>query len=399
VSSPASRALPRAVWILGLTSLLTDASSEMIYPLLPLYLSVVLHAGPAFLGAIEGAADTTASLLKLVSGVWADRVRRRKPLVVLGYALSSLARPLVAIAVSPAHVLAVRVTDRIGKGIRSSPRDAVIADVTPAASRGRAYGLHRAMDHAGAVVGPVLAAVLLFFLGEDPSALRTVFALAAIPGAAAVLVLVFGLREPPRELPGPKVAAALPAKVRLPADLHRLLAIVFVFSLGNSSDAFLLLRANDVGVPAMQLPILWVVHHVVKSALSGPLGGLSDRIGRRAVIIAGWLVYAASYALFALTTGPIACWAVFCLYGVHFALTEGAVRALVADLAPAEARGRAFGLYHAVVGVGALPASLVFGAIWQAWSAEAALGTGAGLSLVAALALGVLIRRRPPGPR
>lgn len=399
MSSPVPRALPRAVWILGLTSLLTDASSEMIYPLLPLYLSVVLHAGPAFLGAIEGAADTTASLLKLVSGVWADRVRRRKPIVVLGYLLSAIARPLVALAASPAHVLAVRVTDRIGKGVRSSPRDAVIADVTPAESRGRAYGVHRAMDHAGAVVGPILAAGLLYWLGDGPSALRTVFALAAIPGAAAVLALVLFLREPPRAPPPPRVAAAVRAEVRLPPDLARLLVIVFVFSLGNSSDAFLLLRANDVGVPAMQLPILWVVHHLVKSALSGPLGGLSDRIGRRGVIIAGWLVYAASYALFAFTTGPLACWAVFCLYGVHFALTEGAVRALVADLAPEHARGRAFGLYHAVVGVAALPASLIFGAVWQAWSAEAALGMGAALALAAALALGVLIRRRPPGPR
>lgn len=399
MSSPVSRGLPRAVWILGLTSLLTDASSEMIYPLLPLYLTAVLHAGPTFLGAIEGAAETTASLLKLVSGVWADRLRRRKPLVVVGYALSSAARPLVAIAASPLHVLAVRITDRIGKGIRSSPRDAVIADVTPAASRGRAYGLHRAMDHAGAVVGPVLAAVLLFFLGDEPSALRTVFALSAIPGVAAVLALVVGLSEPAREAPAATASAGVRARVPLPRELYRLLVIVFVFTLGNSSDAFLLLRASDVGVPAAQLPLLWVAHHLVKSALSQPLGGLSDRIGRRAVIITGWLVYAASYALFGVITGPVACWAVFGLYGVYFALTEGAVRALVADLAPAEARGRAFGLYHAVVGAGALPASLIFGAIWQARGAPAALGTGAVLSLVAALALGALIRRRPPGSR
>lgn len=393
------RGLPRAVWILGFTSLLTDASSEMIYPLLPLYLSAVLHAGPAYLGAIEGAAETTASLLKIVSGVWADRLRRRKPLVVVGYTLSSIARPLVALATSPLHVLGVRIADRIGKGLRSSPRDAVVADVTAPEARGRAFGFHRSMDHAGAVVGPLLATALLYGLGEGPRTLRTIFALAAIPGLAAVLTLVFGLREPAREVPAPSAGPTAPARPALSRELWVLLAIVLVFTLGNSSDAFLLLRASDMGVRTAHLPLLWVAHHVVKSALSQPLGGLSDRIGRRGVIVAGWLVYALSYVLFAVTNGAIACWAVFALYGLHFALTEGAVRALVADLAPKEARGRAFGLYHGVVGLGALPASLIFGALWQARGPKLALFTGAGLSLLAALALGLFVRRRPPGPR
>lgn len=394
--------LPRAVWILGITSLLTDASSEMIYPLLPLYLSAVLGAGPAFLGAIEGAAETTASLLKLVSGVWADRVRRRKPLVVIGYGLSSLVRPLVAIAASPFHVLAIRITDRIGKGLRSSPRDAVIADVAPGDARGRAFGFHRAMDHAGAVIGPLLATGLLFFLGEGPHALRIVFALAAVPALAAMVALIAGLREPEREraaLGGASGRVGARASMPLPGAFWRLLVVVLVFTLGNSSDAFLLLRASDVGVPAAQLPILWVVHHLVKSALSSPFGALSDRIGRQKVIVAGWLVYSVSYALFAWTHGALACWAVFCLYGVHFALVEGAAKALVADLVPPESRGRAFGLYHAVVGLGALPASVIFGGIWQAWGADYALLFGAVLALVAAVLLATIVRRRSPGSR
>lgn len=386
--------IPRAVWVLGLTSLLTDASSEMIYPLLPLYLSAVLGAGPAFLGLIEGAAETTASLLKLVSGVWADRLRRRKPLVVLGYALSSVVRPLVAIAASPLHVLAIRVVDRIGKGVRSSPRDAVIADETPAHARGRAYGVHRAMDHAGAVVGPLLATGLLFVLGQGPGSMRIVFGLAAVPAAIAMATLVFGLRETVRpSTVAPPGARGAPA-VRLPGAFWRLLVIMLVFTLGNSSDAFLLLRASDVGVPTAQLPLIWVALHVVKSALSGPFGALSDRLGRHGVIVAGWIVYAISYALFAWMSSPLACWAVFALYGVYFALTEGAAKALVADHVPAEARGRAFGLYHAAVGIAALPASVLFGWIWQTWSAPAALVTGAAFALVAAVGLATLVPRQ-----
>jgi len=386
------------VWILGLTSLLTDASSEMIYPLLPLYLSSVLGAGPAFLGAAEGAAETTASLLKLVSGVWADHLRRRKPLVVAGYGLSSLARPLVALALTPVHVLTVRIADRIGKGLRTSPRDAVIADATPADARGRAYGVHRAMDHAGAVVGPLLATGLLYVLGQGEHAMRTVFALSAIPAAAAMLTLVLGLREPAREAVTDREARRAAPPVRLPGTFWRLLVVILIFTLGNSSDAFLLLRASDVGVTAAHLPLLWVAHHLVKSALSGPFGALSDRLGRRGVIVAGWIVYAISYGLFAWTTSSLACWAVFGLYGVHFALTEGAAKALVADLVPPEARGRAFGLFHAGVGIGALPASVIFGEIWQTWSAEVALATGATLALVAALLLATIVRRRSPEP-
>ncbi|MBI2892629.1 MAG: MFS transporter [Deltaproteobacteria bacterium] len=362
----------------------------MIYPLLPAYIATVLGAGPAFLGAIEGAAEATASLLKLVSGIWADRLAHRKPLVVLGYALSAIARPLVAIATSPWHVLAVRITDRVGKGLRTSPRDAVVADVTTPQTRGRAFGFHRAMDHTGAVIGPLVAIALLHVLGPGERSLRIVFACAAVPGVLAMLALVFGLVEPKRAEraePRPHETAA-----PLGPQFRKYLAVLLVFTLGNSSDAFLLLRASEEGVPAIQLPLIWVALHVVKSALSTWFGGLSDRLGRKRTIAAGWTVYAACYGLFAVAGGQLAIWGVFGLYGVYFALTEGAEKALCAELVPAESRGRAFGLFHATVGLGALPASIVFGAIWQRWSSAAAFGTGAVLALVAAVLLATLVR-------
>lgn len=396
-----ARRLPRAVFVLGLVSLFTDASSEMIYPLLPLYVSLVLGAGPAFLGVIEGAAEATASLLKLASGIWADRLARRKPLVVLGYGLSSIARPLVALATSPWHVLAVRVTDRIGKGLRTSPRDAVVADATIPANRGRAFGFHRAMDHAGAVIGPLVAMALLYAMGQGERSLRIVFACAAIPGLVAMAALVFGLVEPERTKQSSAVPLAPePGTARtLGAPFRRYLVVLLLFTLGNSSDAFILLRASQEGVPAVQLPLIWVALHLVKSALSTWFGGLSDRIGRKWTIAAGWIVYAACYGLFAVVDGQLAIWCVFGLYGVYFALTEGAEKALCAELVPAESRGRAFGLFHATVGLGALPASVLFGAIWQAWSSTAAFATGAGVALVAAVLLSSWVRSpRPTGP-
>jgi MFS family permease len=395
VASRSAR-LPRTVWVLGLTSLFTDMSSEMIVPLLPLYLATVLGAGPAFLGAIEGAAETTASLLKLVSGLWSDRLLRRKPLVVFGYTLSSLARPVVALATSPWHVLAIRVADRVGKGLRTSPRDAVVADVTAPEVRGRAYGFHRSMDHAGAVVGPLLAMAIMAFVGGRGRGLRIVFGAAAVPAVLAVAVLVFGLVEPQRK---EQEARAPAARVALGGRFWRYLATVLLFTLGNSSDAFLLLRASQVGIRTIHIPLLWVALHVVKSSLSTPCGILSDKMGRRRTIAVGWLLYAVSYALFAAVDSARGLLLVFGLYGVYFALTEGAEKALVAALVPDEARGRAFGYFHATVGIGALPASLLFGVLWQHWGAAVAFGTGAALALAACLGLGLSISERAPAPR
>jgi MFS family permease len=397
----------RNVLALAAVSFFTDVSSEMIYPLIPVFLSTVLHASASAVGVVEGAAESTAALLKLVSGWWSDRVQRRKPLVVAGYALASLVRPLIAVAQTVGQVVAIRVSDRVGKGIRTSPRDALIADSVDASIRGRAFGLHRAADHAGAVVGPLVAFAVLRWEGVP---LRHVFWLAAIPGVIAVLVLVMAVREVPREVAAPAVPPALPTPhgllapfgVRRPSGeplgrrFWAYLAVIFVFTLGNSTDAFLLLRATQLGVPAALAPILWALLHVVKSASSTPGGALSDRVGRAPLIIAGWLLYAVVYLLFGWATSAWHAWALFALYGVYFGLTEGVEKALVADVVPRARRGAAFGWYNLALGLGAFPASLLFGAIWDRWGARAAFDVGAALALVAALGMMVV---RPSRPR
>jgi MFS family permease len=378
---------------LGLVSLLTDASSEMIYPLLPAFLTGALRAGPAFVGLVEGAAEAAASVLKIAAGRVSDRLPRRKPLVVAGYGLSSLARTLVALATAPGHVLAVRIADRIGKGTRSAPRDALLAEVTEPGRRGQAFGFHRAMDHAGAVVGPLLASALLWLRLD----LRAVFALAAVPALASLAVLVAGVREPARRAAPPRGAGAGPGPpAPLGPGLRRYLGVLAVFSLGNSSDAFLLLRAQDAGVPLAAVPALWAFHHAIKAAAGTHGGMLADRIGAGPTLVAGWAVYAASYAGFAAASAPWHAWLLFAVYALFHALTEGAERALVAALAPAESRGRAFGYFHAVTGVTLLPASLLAGALWQWKGPAAAFGTGAALAAVAALMLPAAVRARSP---
>ena len=425
---PGGRArLGRNVVALALVSLLTDVSSEMIYPLLPVFLGTVIGASPAFIGVIEGAAESTASLLKLASGWWSDRVRRRKPLVVAGYALATLARPLVGIATSATQVLVIRLTDRVGKGIRTSPRDALIADSVPIALRGRAYGFHRGADHFGAVLGPLVAFALLQLGGVS---LRELFLWSAVPGALAVLVLLVRVREvapegaesgagagaPPRlhdtpdppSVPHPNAAPGAAASRRPAGDpanpvpvaprdrrFPAYLAAVLLFTLGNSTDAFLLLRAAQLGVPAALVPLLWSMLHVVKSAASAPGGALSDRLGRRPLIVAGWLLYAAVYLGFAGARSGWQAWALFAVYGVHFGLVEGAERALVADLVAARRRGAAFGWYNLAVGAGALPASLLFGVVWQRFGAPAAFVFGASFALAAATVLAALVGERP----
>jgi MFS family permease len=382
-----SRRLPRTVVALGLVSLLTDVSSEMIYPLLPAFLAT-LGAGGAFVGLVEGVAETTSSFLKLLSGLISDRLRRKKPLVLAGYALASAARPLLAIACAPWHVLAIRFTDRVGKGIRTSPRDALIAQATPDDRRGAAFGFHRAMDHAGALFGPLFAFALVSFFGLGA---RAIFALAALPAAGAVIALIAGVREdpgadhPPATSPGG--VRDVPGAGRLPGSLRAYLAIVALFTLANASDAFILLRAQDAGIPAGRAPLLWALLHATKSIFSAPMGALSDRVGRRALIAGGWLVYALTYLGFAWARAPWHIYALFAVYGAYFALAEGAEKALVADLAPRDARGRAFGAFHFVTGTCALPASLGFGLLWDRISHGAAFVAAAALAALATAAL------------
>jgi MFS family permease len=381
--------LGRNVIALAAVSFLTDVSSEMIYPLLPIFLTSVLGANASFIGAIEGAAETTAALLKLASGWWSDRVQKRKPLVLAGYAIASAMRPLVALATSASQVLVIRVADRVGKGIRNAPRDALIAESVDPSIRGRAFGFHRAADHAGGVLGPLIAfAVLALHLAE----IRTVFWLAAIPGALSVLVVWLAVRDIPR---GVQIAPTATPDLRQPlgAPFWRVLGVIFVFTLGNSTDAFLLLRANQLGVPVALAPILWAALHLVKTASSTPGGTLSDRIGRRPTLIMGWMLYAAVYFGFAKASVAWQAWALFAVYGVFFGLTEGSERALIADLVVLERRGTAFGWYNLAIGLGALPASLMFGFVWDRAGPGVAFVMGASLALAAALGLIVVTGR------
>lgn len=404
-------ALPRAVVLLGITSLFTDVATEMIFPLLPVFIAS-LGGGATFLGLIEGLADTTSSLLKLASGYWGDRPGSKKPLVLAGYGLATFARPFVALATAPWHVLVVRVTDRIGKGLRSSPRDALIAASVSRAEAGRAFGFHNAMDHTGAVVGPVTATLLLK-LGLP---LRTVFWVAAVPGLFA-LVAAAMVREPPvtgdalvpndagttRAAPSAApshaapVAAVAPtaATDRLPSALKAYCAILAVFALGGSSDAFLLLRARDVGVDIALLPLLWTAFNASKMVTSYFGGSFSDRAPRVLVIVSGWIVYALTYLAFAFAHVAWQAWALFLVYGTYYGLTEPVEKALVRDLTSARLRSRAYGLYNFVVGVCTLPAGLLTGWLWDHVSAVVALATGAALAGAASLAL--LIWARGPG--
>jgi MFS family permease len=383
-----TRRLPRAVIALGVVSLCTDLSSEMIVPLLPAFLGT-LGAGPTFLGVLEGVANATASFLRLVSGALADRARRRKPLIVLGYGLSSFVRPLIALAQAPWHVLGVRFLDRAGKGLRGSPRDALVADVTPPALRGRAYGVHRAFDHCGALLGPLLAWVLL---QQGGFTVRAVFWASAVPAVLAIIVLLAFVREQAREpTGGARRLSIVPPPV--PA-LRRYLAVVALFAFAGSADLFVIQRAAELGVPVVQLPLLWALLHAVKSALSTPLGACSDRFGRRPLIASGFVLHAVAFAGFGAAGAAWHAWALFLVYGACAALIEGAERAFVADLAPAEQRGRAFGAFHFVSGIAALPGAIVFGKLWESVGAGLAFGVGAALAAVAAGLLVVWVGER-----
>jgi MFS family permease len=391
------KGLTRNVVVLGFVSLLNDGASEMIYPLLPAFLTAVLGAGPAALGIIEGIAESTASLLKLYSGYLSDRVKKRKGWIVAGYSISNVIRPLIAFSTSWLHVLVLRFSDRVGKGLRTSPRDAIIADSTPPEFRGKAYGFHRAMDHSGAVIGPLAATALLLLFHDD---VKTIFLLSFIPGLLAVLMLLFGLREKPSE--GARTAPASfnfrSAWAEMTPGFRKYLFIILVFTLGNSTDAFLLLRAQQLGVSVALLPAIWVVLHIVKMSFSVPGGIISDRIGRRKVIVTGWLVYALVYAGFGFASVHWHAWALFAVYGVYFGLTEGVEKAFVADFAAVHLRGSSFGLYHLVVGVGSFPASLLFGLVWQQFGSTAAFGMGAGLALLASVMLSGLSVKKPEEP-
>jgi len=371
---------------LSVVSFLNDVASEMIYPLLPYFLTQTLRASAAFLGVVEGIAETTASLLKLFSGWFSDRIGRRKPLVFWGYGIAGVARPMIALATAPWQVLAIRFSDRVGKGIRTAPRDALLAASVEPAWRGRAYGLHRAADHAGAVIGPLIAMGLLLLL---PDRYRVVFALAAVPAILSVILLAVLVKEEgPRK---PVVKGETFEGFRdLGSRFYGYLLIVLVFTLGNATDAFLLLRAQELGVTLAILPLLWAVLHVSKMLWNLAGGAFADRFGPRAAIVSGWAVYAATYAGFAYSSEAWQAWVLFIIYGVFFGLTEAPQKVLVAAVAPDRRRGAAFGAYHFSVGIAALPASVLFGVIWDRFGPRNAFLFGASLAIAAAVALALL---------
>jgi MFS family permease len=422
------RRLPRNVFIISLVSFLNDASSEIIYPLLPVFLSVTLGASPAVIGLIEGGAESVSSFLKLFAGYFSDRSGRRKAPVVFGYALASIVRPLLGFATSWPQVFAVRFADRVGKGIRSAPRDAMIADSASPNERGLAFGFHRAMDHLGAVVGPLLGFALVAFIAADrnavmPGEYRLIFLAASVPALAAVLVAAFAIRETRKDREdgqasrkaerqradalraersgvAPADAATLtagsaPAGFSLrdfDGNFKRFLVILALFTLSNSSDAFLLLRAHEVGIASSNLPLLWAALHGIK-VLSSLVGGdLSDRLGRKTLIVAGWLFYAVVYLCFAFVSTVAGAWTLVLIYGIYFGLVEGAEKALVADLVPADKRGTAYGLYNLAFSITVWPASLLMGALWNWHGASVAFITSACIGTLAALLLAVGVR-------
>ncbi|HLL72683.1 MAG TPA: MFS transporter [Pyrinomonadaceae bacterium] len=439
------RRLPRNVVVISLVSLLNDASSEIIYPLLPVFLSVALGASPAVIGLIEGGAESISSFLKLFAGHLSDRTGKRKALVVLGYALASIARPLLGFATSWPQVFAVRFADRVGKGIRSAPRDAMIADSASPAERGLAFGFHRAMDHMGAVVGPLLGFALLVLIARNYNSptlaeYRLIFLAASVPALAAVLVAAFAIRETRREdvgveresknaeransnaastggddsphaevkdaatkeaAPATVAAVAAPTVVTRPTrfslrgfdgNFKRFLVILALFTLSNSSDAFLLLRAREVGISTATIPLLWAALHVMK-VLSSLVGGdLSDRLGRKTLIVTGWLFYAAVYLCFAFVSTVAGAWTLFLIYGIYFGLVEGAEKALVADLVPANKRGTAYGLYNLAFSITVWPASLLMGALWSWRGASFAFIASACVGTTAAILLALTVR-------
>ncbi|MCF8267720.1 MAG: MFS transporter [Ignavibacteriales bacterium] len=425
--------IPRNVIALGIVSLFTDISTEMIYPLLPLFIST-LGSGAVMLGIIEGLAETTASMLKLASGVISDKVGKRKFLVVAGYAISSIIRPFTGIVSAAWQIVLIRTTDRIGKGIRTSPRDALIASSVDESIRGKAYGFHRSMDHLGATLGPLVSILIVtilifwFDLIDISSLLRTVFIISLLPGLLAVLTLIFFVQD---KTDGIKKGGSFSLSYKnFDANFWRYLLSITIFTLGNSSDAFMLFRIQESfqqsgvllsivsGIPLIEsmmqklgdtgtqtgflsilfLPFIWSFFHIVKVIFSTPFGALSDRIGRKKVINIGWGIYVFVYIGFAFldilpgSMQILGSFILFTIYAMYYAFTEGAEKAFVADIVSPELRGSAFGLYNFSIGIAALPASIIFGFVYYELGGTTAFGIGAGIAVIAMIALNFLVK-------
>jgi MFS family permease len=374
------RWLGKNILSLGLVSLFTDLSTEMAYPIIPVFLKEVLKVQPLFIGLIEAIAESTASILKTFSGYISDRLKKRKFFIFIGYSLSALVKPLLAFATQGWHVLMVRFSDRVGKGIRTAPRDALIADSAKDTYFGRTYGFHRALDTLGAILGPLTAFIILTLSGDN---YRLLFGLAIVPGVVAIAIILLGVRE---IVPEAKRVFKFSLR-KLDLRLKVFLIIMVIFTLGNSSDAFLLLRARNIGVPATMIPLVWLVFNIAYFLWAFPAGVLSDRIGRRKTIFFGFIIFSLCYTAFSFNHSPLIIWFIFMIYGLYYGFTEGNLRAYVADLTTSEIRATAFGVYHTVVGITLLPANLLMGFLWQKFGFQTALLLGASLSLISGLAL------------
>ncbi len=384
------------VFYLGLVSFLTDISSELIFTLMPLFLANVLGATTIVIGFIEGVADSTASLLNILSGYFSDKFGNRKYLSFIGYLLSSLSKPFMLIASTWGPILAIRFADRLGKGVRTAPRDALVADSTAEDVRGKAYGFHRAMDTGGAALGLLAAAAVVYFVQGSVVSLqfdtyRWLIILGLVPAFIALIFFIF-IHEPERQLSSATSAGVAP-RTALPTKFKIFLALMFLFTLGNSSDAFLILRAQNLGNDVLLITLMLVMFNVVYALFSTPAGIVSDKLGRRNVIVVGWAIYALVYLGFALSNEPWTVWLLWAFYGLYYGLAEGVARALVSDLVPEETRGTAFGMYHGIVGITLLPASLIAGWLWQSINPAAPFYFGSALAVIAMVGMVVFIRR------
>jgi len=388
------------VFFMGLTSLLTDISSELIFTLVPLFLSDVLGATSTLIGLVGGLSDSADSLFRIVSGWFSDKIGKRKLLTTLGYSISTVAKPFMLLANSWGAVIGVRLGDRIGKGVRTSSRDALIADSVETKERGRSFGLHRAMDTAGAVIGLIIAAVIVYMIPGDKfhlerNAYHWMIVIGIIPAVVAVVVLLTLVHERKKLAATAKAGIAKPVAITPFSNQFKLyLIIMALFTLGNSSDFFLILDAQNVKTPLLQVVLMLVLFNLTYALISTPMGVLSDKIGRKRVITIGWLIYGLVYLGFALSGSIWQIWVLFAVYGIYYGICEGAAKAFVADMVTVERRGTAYGLYNGVVGLMALPASLIAGVLWGNIAPAAAFYFGAGLALLAMVGLMFIIKER-----